>query len=78
MVKFFRYVLCLVMVVASSPALGQSTDAKKNDAQVKRQAKKQQDARQERADKAERSAAAGGSVKKEDLDDDGKNKKEKD
>jgi hypothetical protein len=80
--KFFPYVLCGVMAVAFSSALGQSSDAKKNDPQVKRQGKKQADAKQEEAAKRaqdnERSAAPGGSVKKEDLDDDGKNKKEKD
>jgi hypothetical protein len=72
--KFFRYVLCGVMAVAFSSALSQSGDAKKSP-HIKDPAKKQH-VKQE--DRAERPAAASGSVKKEDLDDDGKNKKEKD
>jgi hypothetical protein len=69
--KFFRYVLCGFMAVAFGPASG---DGKKADPEVKRPAKKQEAAKE---DKAERPAAAG-SVRKEDIDDDGKNKKEKD
>jgi hypothetical protein len=72
--KFVPYVLCGVMAVAFSLAVGESGEAKKSPP-IKHPAKKQQ---VKPEDKAERPAAAGGSVKKEDIDDDGKNKKEKD